>query len=480
MNIESHREIISHPRFQDQLLARLRQHPDIPGRSESSTQLLRLAYDGQSHLNWVAYTGLTYENIAGLLGSAELRDAEALSICIDHVGGYPTPLLMALSESRTIRDICFLQGPARANDDKTSQLFSQICELPSISTRGLHGTSRSGNPLLSSKNLFLTCAFSAPLRRKFWLLDPRGGRLSDTALIRSFPVQHMFVRQQLVVGSLPGSNGGDNDTNRFRPCHFFLGDALLKPERLAASFLQYCRSVLTDRFLFSFAAVPSKAPSESPGGEFFKGTAISPIPAENLAIPEQCSVPSATTSAAQVECWPLFQAIEPNGWVLLVSHEWYTAPDTRLRREELVSRGLPGDSSLGVPFVRYAFLRARRRIAWSDIAGSDLEAMVRPECVEIVGGVKEFLRETTPNADGGSVDARMDDAVRVFRKRWPAGLGPDMDFISLLDDGTARSILKDFLRDTVYVRKNLKMAMQAMPQGELPVWEDATCLSERL
>jgi hypothetical protein len=123
-----------------------------------------------------------------------------------------------------------------------------------------------------------------------------------------------------------------------------------------------------------------------------------------------------------------------------------------------------------VPFVRYAFLRARRHIAWPDIvaAGSrGLEALVGPESIQVVGGVKEFLRETAPEVDGGLVDACFDDAVRVLRERWPAGLGPGMEFISLLDHGTARSVLSDFLQDAVYVRENLRLAMQAMPRGKL-------------
>ncbi|GAB1317085.1 Proteophosphoglycan ppg4 [Madurella fahalii] len=448
LNIETHRGLINHPNFQAHLINQLCQSPRILGDSESSTQLLRLAYAGHSHLNWVAYTNLTYENIAAALESAELRDAQALSICVDQLDGSPTPLFEVLARSGTIRDLCFLQDPARANDDKSSQLFSQICASPS------------GSSLLSSKNIFLTCAFSAPLRRRFWLLDPKGGRLSHASLASAFPVQHMFVRQQLVAS--PGDDG--DEAKRFRPCHFFLGDALLKPVRLAAGFLQYCQSVVTDGFLFSFAAVSPRLPSCK---SEFPGTAISPIPAENFAIPEWCSVSSVTAGGgrpAQIECWPLFQALEANSWVLLVSHEWHTDLETRHRRAELVSQGMSGDSALGVPFVRYAFLRARKRIAWPDIADSSLETLVRPESIQVVGGVKEFLRETAPEVDELLVDACFDDAVNVLRERWPAGLGPDMDFISLLDDGTAQSILKDFLQDAVYVRENLRMAMQGMPR----------------
>jgi hypothetical protein len=272
----------------------------------------------------------------------------------------------------------------------------------------------------------------------------------------------MFVRHQFV--------GGPNDerdgATRFRPCHFFLGDALLKPERLAAGFFQYCRSVLTDRFLFSFAAARSNLLSQE---EEFPGTMISPIPAENFAIPERCSVSSSSDRAGgetDVECWPMFRGLEPNSWVLLVSHEWQTSPATRRRRAELLSQGFSGDSALGLPFVRYAFLRARKHVACYDPAGPTLDTLIQQEYIEVVGGVKEFLRETAPEVDEHLVDSRFDDTVRVLRDRWLAEPGPTIDFISLLDDATARSILKDFVQDATYVKENLRRAMQATPEGK--------------
>lgn len=437
--------------FQAHLLAQLRETPDKLGLSPSPTQLLRLAYRGHSHLNWVAYAGLTYESIAAVLTSAELRGAQALSLCIDHLNDSPTPLLETLAQSETIRDLCFLQGPARANDDKSSLLFSQIAASPSTSG------------VLSSTNLYLTCAFSAPLRRSFWVMDRRTSGLRYAPPVSAFPVQHMFVRQQFVGGP----DDKRDEATMFRPCHFFLGDALLKPERLAGGFFQYCRSVLTDRFLFSFAAARSNL---LPQEEEFLGTMISPIPAENFAIPERCSISSLSErmgGETEVECWPMFRGLEPNSWVLVVSHEWQTSPETRRRRAELHSQGFSGDSALGLPFVQYAFLRARKHITCYDPAGPTLDTLVQPEYIEVVGGVKEFLRETAPEVDERLVDACFDDTARVLRDRWLAELGPDIDFISLLDDATARSILKDFVQDATYVKENLRMAMQALPEGKM-------------
>lgn len=375
------------------------------------------------------------------------------------------PLLETLARSETIRDLCFLQRPARTNDDKTSQLFAHICASPSTSG------------LLHSRNIFLTCAFSAPLRRKFWLPDPKTSGLRYTYPVRAFPVQHMFVRQQFT-----GSADDDGDEiKKFRPCHFFLGDALLKPERLVSGFFQYCRSVLTDRFLFSFAAAPSNLSRHSHEEDGFSRTSISPIPAENFAISERCSVSSATATGdghgeTQVECWPMFRPLEPDSWVLLVSHEWHTSPAMRRQRAELLSQGRSGDSALGSPFVRYAFLRARKPVPCPNPAGVSSEALVSPEYIQVVGGAKEFLRETAPDVDERLVGARFDETVRILRERWSTlgDLGPGMDFISLLDDSAARSVLKDFLEDGLYIRENLKAAMKAMPGGNFPYWSGGT------
>ena len=456
LDIETYRDSINIPGFQTRLLAQLRKDPNrLRVNSESIARLLRLAYAGHSHLDWVAYTGLTYGNIAATLESNELQDARALSICIDDVNDSPTPLFKILARCETIQDLCFLQGPTRINDDKSSQLFSLLCASPYAAS------------LLESKNITLTCAFSAPLCRNIWLPRPTNGRVESYAsLVRAFPVQHMFLRQQFVGDA---KDDGEDDVKMFRPCHFFLGDSLLKPQRFVAGFFQYCLAILSDRFLFSFADACS---SVSPPENECSGRTISPIPAENLAIPEWCAISSPTATPGretQVECWPMVRVLQPNSWVLVVSHEWYTTPETRRERAELVSLGLSTDSAHGIPIVRYAFVRARKHIDLLDMGGLSLEAVVQREYFEVVGGVKEFLRETVSEFDEHLVDACFKHVVGVFEERWRRlAPGSDTDFISLLDESTARSVLLDFLKDGAFVRENLKIAMQDMPEGKLP------------
>ncbi len=247
----------------------------------------------------------------------------------------------------------------------------------------------------------------------------------------------------------------------FWPCHFFLGDMLLNPERFVSGFLQYSRQALDDGFLTTFAATPPTL--AGPHTE-----SISPLPAEILAI--RGPLPSlATTTAdptpapnAAAECWPQVGPLEPGSWVAVVSLDWHTTRKTRKDRRLFLSWGYPAESLIGVPIVRYALLRVRRRIALDDdaAAGLDLEQLTGPDFVDVVGGVEAFLRETAPAVVG----ERVEETKRMLRARWRLGEWPnedqpaDLDMLTVLDDAAAREVFRDFLADAAHVRGNLTMA----------------------
>ncbi|KAH6692715.1 hypothetical protein F5X68DRAFT_250930, partial [Plectosphaerella plurivora] len=317
--------------------------------------LLRTAYTGEAHLNWAAYKNLTVKSLAAAMSSPELQAATALSIRVDQLHAPFTPLFEALARKATVRDVCFLEGPDRSSDNKSSDFFSQICASPFAPK------------LLGSKNIYLTCAFSAPLRKKTWFSP---NLRNNPALLEAFPVQHMFVRQQYLVDEL-GGQGGDPPAKLFRPCHFFLGDSLLKPGQLVVGLSFYFQWILTDKYLFDFAA-RHQLSSDDEGANTIPGLSISPIPAENFAIPERFLVPSSSDQVAnshkELECWPLVQTLEENTWVVLVSHEWHTTPETRRRRAEYIAKGQEGPSVFGIPHIKYAFVRARERISDENIS----------------------------------------------------------------------------------------------------------------
>lgn len=459
-------------------------------------QLLRLAYAGELHLNWPAYRHISFEHIAEALDSKELRGAQALSVCIDKMDDDPAPLLAVLAKHERIRHVSFLEESSRAGDHKSAHLFTQICASPFAAT------------LLTSKNLFVTAAFSAPLRRTVWLRDPNtGARLDAPALRSAFPVQHMFVRQQFIPAEdvekvdpettvWPGWKMASEEEEEekvdelaasdaaYRPCHYFLGDALLSPGRFVPGFLQYCKSVLEDRYLVSFASTPSMAVSSSPAWET---GSIGPLPAEALAIPEHVDMPSPQPTpedgapTSSVECWPLFGPLEPGSWVLLVSHEWRTTNRTRQRRRDYLRFGLPADSSIGVPAMRYALLRARQRITLVDRTTSPgngtptFEKLTSPEYIDMVCGIKEFLQITMPAADHAPIESQVESTLQCLRTRWRVGRWPhgafpsDMDLLTTLDDAAARTMLRDFLADAAHVKNNLEGA-QGLSQSHGCLW----------
>ncbi|KAI0099757.1 hypothetical protein GGR51DRAFT_564800 [Nemania sp. FL0031] len=375
-----------HPEFQPRLLEALREAPLALSASRASVELLQLAYPGHSHLNWASHGNLTYESIAAAIQSNKLEDAKAFSLCIDRMSGSANALCDALLLSKSIREINFLQSPARESDELCSQLFAQ----------------------------------------------------------------HMFVRQQFASSRNPKT---------FRPCYFFLGDALLDPERFAVGFLEYCRSVLTDDDLLSFSCSP---PTLSMYKKHHPGMRVSPIAAENFSIPRRCDVTSAHSGNipdTQVECWPMMRDLEPGGWVVLVSHEWYISPEVDCSQPR---------PALGyeteVPFICYAFLRARKHFKINTKTSNStplLDAMIGPSSMEMVGGLAEFLRETETLDDPLLVNRLLEDTNDVLASRWPTRLGPGMVHLSTLDEIQARAILKDFIEYTPFLRENLRVAMEA-------------------
>ncbi|KAK1978887.1 hypothetical protein LZ30DRAFT_199497 [Colletotrichum cereale] len=448
----AHRACIDLAGFQARLTERLRARPDGL-RGLSASPLLRLAYANTSHLNLAGFAGLSFEAVATSLGSEEFSGTtRALSLGIDDCSGSLEALLEALSKADGVTQIFFLAHPGRSDDELSSRVFAKICSSPFALK------------LLRCKDVKLTGPFSAPLRRKPWLVDARGDRLVSEDLIQASPVQHMFVRRQLTDPMMGPAGREAGHAPRFRPLHLFLGDGLLGPERLVSGFLRYCTRLHSDRFLTSFAACPSLG--RTPGDdEPFPGAAVTPIPAENLAVPEWCDVPSPSPSQAAadtgdhpkaLECWPVFTGLDPGGWVLVVSHEWYVGPETLSRRANLVRRRISTDAAFGVPVVRYAFLRAKQQ------PGGD--------AVEVVGDLKSFLREAGPgdgDVDVTWVDALVAHTVSSIQETWQLEqLPPELESIMVMDDDMARSVFSDFLEDAAYIRENVRTAMQGLSDGE--------------
>ncbi|RYP82461.1 hypothetical protein DL770_005574 [Monosporascus sp. CRB-9-2] len=125
-----HIQSISHPDFQGHLLESLQEDPLRLAPSKALADLLRLAYAGHSHLNWVAYKNVSYELVAIALQSEDLKDATALSLCIDRIGGSLTVLLEVLSQSKTIKAVCpIMRITINLIHASDQQDISDVCAL---------------------------------------------------------------------------------------------------------------------------------------------------------------------------------------------------------------------------------------------------------------------------------------------------------------------------------------------------------------
>lgn len=385
--------------FQEQLRRRLEQVPDSLGPSEASGHMLRIAYAGYSHLNWVAFKNITYEAIAAVVASDELRSASALSLCIDGLIGDLSVLKAAVSRSSSLKQLCFLQRPDRDSDDASARLHAQLFEP-------------SQESWFRNKTIYATCAFSAPLRKATWLT-----RATPPAHV--FPVMHIYVRQQRVVA----------DDLTFQDSYYLMGDALQDAERFAVGFLSYFSSVQSDTSLLRFACGPpslSTYMSKSPSTRF----ALSPIPAESFV--------NLTMDGGHAVNQPRVRDLETGSWVVLLSVERYVNADS-----DHLERQRQQNSPTEAVLLRYSFVRIRQTIP-ADSALEDEEPV--PESIEVVGGLKEFLRETVPCVDIALVERLLEETEQDLAKRGQASLASGTKCIDVLEEANARAMFKDSLK----------------------------------
>jgi hypothetical protein len=401
-------------------------------------QLLGIAFEAQQHLDWVLFKGLPTDAIMAALEMPELKEAQSICLCIDTIHGTHKQLLESLSMSTSLRELYLFQEPTRESDNSSAQLFLEL-----LSTSHLH--------LLKCK-IVLSGPFSSSLSKRFWL--PTSWKINAEA----FPVQHMFVRRQFKTGGNPV----------FSPEHFYLGDALLRPERFAAGFLQFLQSLITgetmmDTQLYSFACAPSTLTEMS-------SKEVSPIPVENSTIPKRPIkrdferrflaglLTDLGNEAVLPVCWPKVRDIIVGSWVVLVSKNWYYDLEA-IKTLDHNTFPLP---SVQACFIRYAFVRPKANISVENYLEN-----LKPEAIEVCG-LKEFLQATAPEVDQDLVDHRLKE-LEAYISNAPEQipLGPGLEWVSVLEPHEACVVLRDFSEDAEYVKGNLRLAMEDDPEGRL-------------
>ncbi|KAL3494970.1 hypothetical protein BJX62DRAFT_246849 [Aspergillus germanicus] len=427
------------------LRQRLEEVPDRLGSSMISSHVLRIAYAGYSHLNWVAFQNISPSVIAAAIVSDELQGAAALSLCADQFilrgddnrEGSLDDLAIALAQTAGPQQLCLLQRPDRDSDDASARFCSQLLRLL-WQKRAL---GREGDlEWLGGKSIYTTCAFSTSLRSREF---PTPSSTISGAQV--FPTIHMFrfVDQQ-------GEDGPDEATDDVRQYqnYYAIVDTLLDAEGFATRFLTYLRSLGSgldpEKSILRFA---HKGSSSSSSPDL---SSVSPIPAGFFEDQPPPNDPSRVVRPGD---------LRPGSWVVLVdsSADLTLGPSPTLSTSQGRSPSLSDDDTVaGVnsgAFLHYFFINIPHTSA--DLALEPQQQQQRPSLaitnhpeVVVVGGLTDFLRETAPGSNMAAWEKRVEEAEEDLRTR-RASLRIDTENrsidIGVMAESRARTLLKRFI-----------------------------------
>lgn len=435
-------QISSTANYKTVLREELQKQSQNIGHLRSTGQLLGLAFANEPHLNLASFTNLSALSIGAALETTPAPPT-SISLTIDTLSASQDTIIDILAAHPTLTGIYLLQQPTRTSDDPSTAFFFALASHPS-------------NPLSRLTKLHISGAYSAPLRKAFVSLtlsqEETAPNPTPTAAPATHPVLHLFTQ---------------NHQPRQPPTnyHYYLGDTLQRPDRLASGFLQYLRSLLTSSYydggarpqaLFGFACAPpglsdltTTAPTTTTDTtttterDYHDRVEIAPLPAESFALP------SRSESGGRR---PVVRDLPQGSWVVLA------------RRRVWVDEGNKREGGRGAPawlpdwdaaWVEYAFVKVVRDGGVSVVKDRDGDggggvmhrAAVGEGDVE-VGGLEEFLEATVPGVDLEVVRRRVGEFVTEMEE-WPgqAVLPEGVRKLGVLGEREARELLVEFLED---------------------------------
>lgn len=421
--------------FREKLRQRLEEVPDSLGPSTISSHVLRVAYTEHSRLNWVMFGSLPPRMIAAVVASDELRNASALSLCVDAWAGDGgegaselVDLAAALAQSTGLQQLCFLQRPDRAPDDVSAHFCSRLLRL--------WGRASGGEDWqwLMSKTIHSTSAFLTGLRSRKFLTSPSmiASGSSSPSGAPVFPMIHLFTFFGPQCDDIPDA-AADHHVPPARPgysAYYTMDNTGFTAEKVAVRFLDYLRALGPysdpDKAILRMAyhgAFPSLASTADDNEQHRRQHGWSPPrrrppppplrpspdPLGVRPIPAGFFDEIAPDDPSRVR----LGAIPPGGWVVLV--------DRRVRR---------GRASDDTAFLRYSFLRVRQ-------SGAELPPEQQSRPVEMVGGLTDFLRETAPGTDLAAWETRVEqverDLVSEFTRSSPPSTPSSPDLTTMME-----------------------------------------------
>lgn len=391
--------------FQEQLRNRLEAVPHRLGPSQASAHLLRIAYAGSAHLNWVLFGNITYEIIAAAITSDDLQGAVALSIPGDDLGGDLVALQNAAARLPTLKQINLLQRPDRSRDRATSSLSLQLFKA-------------SQDWWSHDRTINLTCALSSPLRGVPWLPE------SISPPAKEFPVSYLCVRWLQ-----PGQYDTLGVSAPAEDASYYLGDALIGAERFVAGLVQYLKSDGTKESLLNFAhATPAAATSQSPSSpSSVRRFAIGPVP--HGIIKDDGDESAEDVSKRRRATRPP----QPGHWIVCLTVEREPEHAVVLDDDDDDEQGhaKPGDATLESARLRYAMIKILDELPHDhDHAPESM--------IEVVGGLEEFMHHALPHIDPSLVKGLSETTYE--------GVVPESDQAHRLDAATARAMFIDWIR----------------------------------
>ncbi|KAJ5437724.1 hypothetical protein N7445_006268 [Penicillium cf. griseofulvum] len=408
--------------FREQLRQRLEEVPERLGSSQISSHVLRVAYAGCRHLNWVVFGNLPPRVIAAAIASDELQGASALSLCVnlfqlvgDEEDGESDlgDLAAALAQSTALQQLCFLQQPDRNSDDASAHLCSQLLrlwprasgeDLESLRLRTIHSTSallnglrgRELRAISSTMNLgssFTSGAQVFPMIHLFIFVSPQREDVRDAA-----------ADHHVVHPARPGYSG-----------YYSMDNTGLNAESFAVRFLVYLRSlgpdsdpdkaILRVAYHGAFSSLASidedddnnNNNNDPPSPR--RGPPSRPPPLQSW--PDQLGVRPIPAGFVDDELAPddPSRGDPPGSWVVLM--------DRRDRRGRFSDDGA---------FLQYSFIRILRPSPDTAPKQQQQEEQQSPapvsNSVEVVGGLTDFLRETVPETHIATWEKRLEEVER--------------------------------------------------------------------
>ncbi|OJD13216.1 hypothetical protein AJ78_06308 [Emergomyces pasteurianus Ep9510] len=366
------------------------------GQLNIPNELMELAFLDGSHFSLEQISQLSPHTISLLLEVPSMGHVESISVCLDTIQGTPAQLADVLARCKRLRKVYVMQCPKTPEHILSVQLFEALAVHPG---------------LLCQLDVVIAGAHAAGLRKEKWLPEITNPSSMQMAPLDIFPVQQMLIKGY--HGYWPGSHGST-----------YLGDTLLKPQRLVSGFLLYLQS----------AVMFEKAARELYPLYFFAlSCAPATISGNSFAEAEVTAMPSETFALA-----PGVQKVRdlvPEGWTVIIQHKETLAFGRDSEKQH--------DQCTEVYTIQYAFIRPIKNPI--PVFPSPVVAPGREELQ--VCGIKEFLATTDPQAASAcvAVDERLREMADRVNTVYHQELTVEERF-SVLSHSEAASLLLDILK----------------------------------